>query len=712
MNNIVTFPISKLTKINKNWWTFIKIGEITDPNKGFPHNPFEDYENTFDLYDYWTGNFRIFTVADRLSLTADSKSYTSASYSNLNAAYTGYFQSSIIFLRVNNDEPIQLRNGTYTDWIKIDINDNVFNASFVQIKAKNYNYDGPLDFSDNGIYNLSDTKPFSYFKVGAPSSSVYGQYYISWLKIIEKSYDGKSIYYRAPAKTIVQICNLSVYTIQVGQIYKTPMRINSIPITLSLGPVSPFTGFYISIYLSSENYNSNIFFYPNVLNFSSGISEASFSIITGDIILSRECKFEFSIDGTDAQAFDIVKTHSFFIGTITNDDPEANFIITDIGCTHISVNLSTNGVGVITWALMSEFMYYRGKYSTEFFNIENNSRTLIENKGLSIKEQESIFFNELLLLDDINWDEYCLNVFLMARKIYFTSQNFVHGPEISKLYDFNYLVSDNSYVLVGYFDNFSGNDPYYFENFVSTLSVKEPANIDITFYEDIQDSNDTLIEILSNVIKVNKNRLVVINSTRRALNTQISLSLKPNALENWSSFTKLESFNLNEINNTLIENGFPKSKISISQPYVNPQSFLSSEFFIYENFIVFNIEVYKDGVICCEYEFDADLNITLTSDQINLKFDRNWKNASDKIECIKARSQIYETIQFNISKFFEENLEYNSVTFTCNACDNDPISPQCVSEGEFLQHTYNGLKEQINGYSKMLVISIILAYLN
>ncbi|OMJ66412.1 hypothetical protein SteCoe_36749 [Stentor coeruleus] len=722
--NWIEFPIATATTVASDGWSVLVTAGIYDPLEGFASG---DDDLVFSIYDFWTGRFTILTVADTITEETTSVAFTSSSYSNLNAAFTGYDESSYAFLTVNGGNDIYLVQGTYSSWIKIEAEGDEFLASSVILQASNLIEDGPLEFSDGGSYILSDSLPFNYFKVGASRNEISDQYYISWEKVEEVAYDGKSVFYRAPTKTVVQVFDSKTYSIEIGTIYTVPVGIYSIPINLSLGSVSPFTGISVEISLSDNtDTNSTITFMPETLEFSAGISENAFDIVCDDCEDGESFDISFVISGDDAAAFEISDSASFTIGALTDLAPEASFSFGDVGRTSIPININTNSMGIVTWALMGDIMYYYGDNSTNLTFIEDCALLLVgDTEGLSVKEQEYAFHDTLVAIDDSDWEAFSLSVVLESSLVFIAGQNFVDQSTNAELYVFNYLVTDSDYAVVGYFDNFSGNDPYYvvgyfdnfsgndpyyFEDFVSTLEAGYSAAIKVTFADGTTAPNDAVIRGLAKGLKTNKSRFSVEGSRSRSLAVESTVDLQPSVLDSQSSVDLVNSVPESDLLSALTAEGL--SPLSITASEIESSGTPGFDFKLWEedtDYIQVNVTATVDGQICCLCEFDADETLTLTSDLIYLGLDRTGANASERTECRVVDAGDYEFFYANATEIVDGAFNWTTFTLTCTDCNNYPILPECMADG-LINYTYTGSSSS-NAYSLAIALCALLAYL-
>ncbi|MEH8812364.1 hypothetical protein RAF84_27705, partial [Klebsiella pneumoniae] len=191
--------------------------------------------------------------------------------------------------------------------------------------------------------------------------------------------------------------------------------------------------------------------------------------------------------------FDITDSASFTIGALTDLAPEASFTFGEIGRTKITININTNSMGIITWALMGDLMYTYGENSTDLSTIEEYALLLVGDvEGKSVEEQEYAFHEFLVELDSEDWESYSLSVIFEASMAFIAGQNFVDASTDAELYVFNYLATDSDYIVVGYFDNFSGNQPYFLSAIVSTLEAGKSASIEVTFADGTTPSDDAV----------------------------------------------------------------------------------------------------------------------------------------------------------------------------------------------------------------------------
>lgn len=428
---------------------------------------------------------------------------------------------------------------------------------------------------------------------------------------------------------------------------------------------------------------------------------------------NEKFSFIYKKSGDDANVFEIQDESSFTIGTITDIIPEASFIIGDVGKTNAQIKLKNNSVGVITWALIGIFNYSFNKDSYKIKTIEENALLIVgDSKGYTVEEQEYAFHNKLLNLVDTDWEAYSLEIIKKSNYVYYAGQNFVDSSTEAELYTFKTLVANSEYFIVGYFDNFSGNEPCYFYQKITTLTSGESASLKITFEDNTDVNYDNLVAGLSKGLKATESRFFFKESERRSLTLDITVGFLPNVLDSLSSLEQVTLIGTEELRKALqsmdiyplfIESSELKSK-DVPEYNINHYSYHPS---ITSESIEYDFNFTKDALICCEYNLNRNKIENDELENIFFGVDKDGNDITNQIQCKDLKSGGSESISV---KFSEIQSNWTIVVMGCVFCNDYPILPQCLID-ERIQSYYELVQDLSGLYSLEIAISALLAYL-
>lgn len=703
--NMVEFIIDTAVDVSDGYWTYLSMAGIYDPRVGLTRSGLSVEE--FMTYDYWTGKFTVYTIStdvtDEVSCTI-----TSQSFKNLNAAYTGYNDNGLLSFEVNDGSHIHLRRGTVSDWIPVG-SESLW-AVAVSLTAENLFDDGPLEFSDEGSYIISDIYPTASFKVGCSIDSSDGFYFISWTKDYELGYMEGSELYRAPDLTVVEVTDVATYDVKFEDILLVPAGYTSFPIGIYIANgVSAFEGFDVAFDVATDT-NRTIKF--STVSFGPGMPYNWFTITCEDCENDEVFDIDVSISGNDAEAFSVETPISFTVGSLYSTAAVATATLEVLSQTEITVKFTSDSWSIVTWALIAELEYFFNDNSTEYEYIEDHAKLLIgDEEGYTLEEQEAMFRDYLLSIEADNWEDLALAVIIEGSFAYYASQDIVDDTADQELYTFTTLIAGTTYNFAAYIDNLSGQEVGFYETSATTTEYGYPAKVSITYSDvspvDIDLVNSAFVKLLHvTVDRFNTKQTVV---SRRNLANASETTVLPDPMSSESSLSLLSSVSDAEIISALADEGLTATGVSIEEVSdFGVQTFADYIWIEDDNYAGVNFTTSVDGTVCCEFEYDADSTYVLTSDLIWLSLDRYGEDNSDNTECFSVNAGSYYVAELNITEDVPSTVNWTSITFTCTACNSMPIVPECLETG-LLNYTYE--TSTSFGYSLVFALSAIFAYL-
>ncbi|OMJ89275.1 hypothetical protein SteCoe_8572 [Stentor coeruleus] len=710
--NWVEFILPSAQSLTANYWTTLTAEEIVQPADGFSRSKdnYDAYIDTlFDVYDYWTGKFKVLTISgDSTAATA----FTGMSVCNLNAAYTGYFYQDWDVVDINGGEDLIVIPGTFSEYYLIAATDLVLNALELLVYAKDEN-DDVLKL-DSDSYQLTNSYPFDIFRVGVPIETVEGFYYITW-DIKETPFQSGVYNYGVPPKTTVQVFSDESVSVTTSEISLVPIGLFSYPIEIFLDGVSPFSDITISLALdtSSTLYS----FEPESLTFTSSDFSKSFVIkATSEAVDGTKVTFSYSISGTDKDAFEIDSSASFTIGSINT----ASAVITSLdlvedGSNSLDLVINIDTASVVTWALMASNVYDNYDNVTDYDYIMNTAYPLVgdpTDAQVDIYDQTTEFSATLESITGDDWDVISRSITVMSLQTYFTGQSFVDSGT-STIYSFTSLIASSDYVAVVWADNFSGSDLAYEEAEGTTGDLSPPAIVTLTFDDVIPSGSMSAVnKALALTFKVNSLRVKTFGGITRRLGSTSSSVLassvmtpeKPSDVAN-SVDNDVLLVNLNA--QGVVTTGVSLSATDATYETFGTPGFTDPEWNNTDVEFVFSFTADVNGIFCCGYQVDS--NSTYTSSNLVFGINSDGEDISDSAWCYDAS----EGESYTFTLFVNETGEVGTFDLACTICNAYPILPECLTDENLEMSSIEWLNET-DSYGRSLVMAIValIAYLS
>ncbi|OMJ71730.1 hypothetical protein SteCoe_29974 [Stentor coeruleus] len=681
-NNVVEFIIDKKIDISGEVLTHFVLNGINNPLEGLSRLDF--FIEEYMQYNYWAEKFTLYAVNtntyDKVSVTV-----TSQSFKNLNAAYTGFNKISIERLVVNKGNNIELVLGTYSSWISVG-SDSI-KSSIISISASNFIINGPLYFSNDGTYTITNSNPTTFFKIGCSLDTSKGVYYISWIKNYENGFWGETNFYKSPELTIVEVIMRS-FNILNGKALKISPTGLSFPIELRIdNGISPFSELEI-IFKMEDDSSKIISFSPTV--FKPGENKIYFTINCQNCNNGDSFYINPSISEIYTNIFTIKNK------ILLNFEPQyenaaiASAYLEVLSQTEITVKFSSNNWAIATWALMTDLVYNYVEKSREIDYIKQRVKQIVgDNENLTLEEQELAYKNHPYYIDIADWEEFSLYIFYERSFAYFTCQNLIKNSTNQVIHTFSSLIAETTYHLVAYFDNLSGQSPVFNETSATTLSLNNPIIMIIDYINDTHIDNEKINSVFANLLHIVGNRLKTkkIITTRRILAKSSETIILPDITSNINLYD-LVNFYSGYYIDAFAKEGLLIKEISYSEFIYDQTYFFNYSWSINTNNITFEFEIATNGLVCCEYEYDVDINYYLSSQFIFFGLDRYANDNSENTICLSVVTGKNQWFEFQFNDYSASDLVWEKITWTCAAYNDKPILPECF-EGNLLNYTYN-----------------------
>ncbi|OMJ80383.1 hypothetical protein SteCoe_19377 [Stentor coeruleus] len=705
-DNMVKFPIAlSFTASNKFLAKFV-INGVDRPSGVQIRTDFLDIENSdsYSIYDTWTEKFKLYSVINPESTYI---SYNSSSYDNLNSAFTGYYNSYKKKITIQNDETLGITGGTYSEKFLISTNSETLAALTVYLTAFDA-HSSTLKFSGNGDYILTNNRPFSKFRVGAPSKSPAGFYYIKWTinenPIIQDVYN-----YDTPSNTLVQLTNTLKIPISISKIPSCIPGYPTLPISLTLDQISPFKG--ISVKFSRENSTDDYGIRPNPVSFSDSDLVKFFEINCLATLPDSEYKFFISIEGEDKDTFTIDSSKSFTTKSFSAIEVQADPTFVAYNETNIEIQASSNTGAVCTWALIASHLYDTNSSYGTYEYISSVAYPLTSTSKytqLPLETQVASYESELSGISATTWEDFTMKTLIFADKTFFAGMAYIpQSSTPTQIFYYDRLIANKSYMLIAYFQHPQSTTILNITLTTHTNLLPNVTRIYILFDNDIGQKDDEIQKVLAEYAMISKLRIIEDpGSTRRLASTFYKLIL-PEAESSYTPMMIAENLNRDTIEKIMqIElNNYDIRIANLQYFETSPELFGIPQFETQfwnttdKSMILLNFTSNYKGKYCCEVEKDPDLNKTLTSIDILYGYDRSGMiNKNSYCKNIDAMTQT----TFNVK--YTEFIEAGNYVVSCTLCNNYPILPLCLDDVDIKNHTFE--KTNPTGFSMVLACKI------
>ena len=667
--NLILFDISSSIDsdftLDPSYWTVITIEGIVTPEYGVERDP-EIYEPD-DIPDFSSRNFVIGKVD---SVDDYTSQINSISFENLNAAFASFYYSSYLRLEVNNGDHLIIVPGTFSGEYYVYPQYYELYAYSVTLVGTPRS-DSSLVLSNEGVFELSNVKPYASFWVGISSDSITGFYYIDWA--IQEDPYGDSELYSEPPPTLVQVNNEITYNlVQLYDIY-VPPGYPSFPYPIFIEStdrsVTPYE--YIDITFSHDYANLSIIFYPSTITLITLYPFASVSIECLNCEYGETYEFYASISGPDAAAFNFDQTLNFLYDRPYENNAVVELSVNDVTTNSFSIDIDSDSFALLTWCLVGEYIYNE-EIISETFLLENvyGYGSVDSNKSSVVEQIEDYFDFLFTLLDEADsYSDYALLAIWFGRSVYLTSQELMLPGETFNIDEFTNLVPDSNYFFIAYVDNFNGNGSTLVSTVITTDSLPPHGVITLETYVD----EDELIAYLVSELNIDPIRIIFDAFGRRRLdNSQevIVLSSVTDTTSGYSLATSADSTKLASSLGTSVV-----SVESLTPDSVEDGGWASEpEWDLSGDILYIMFEANTTGKIYCEVEENPDLTVDITSDQVLSGMDRfNGDNSNN------SYSGVVDT--FNITEFQVNFTGYsvNVYQVSCIVCNSYPVTPECSS---------------------------------
>ena len=301
---------------------------------------------------------------------------------------------------------------------------------------------------DKSSYELTQAFAYTYFKMGVPSDMAEGVYNISW-QIIESPLVSDVFLYETSFKTIVKVHAGDAIEVNIYQVTGVPNGLMSYPISLDLGPYTPYH--YINIQLSV--FNPSLFIEPTQIIFSPDNNKGYYQLIfnNNNTIQNGTVFYVFyTLTGVDINTFAISQNTSIVFQSVITYPQEINdtqiYIINQVSA---DINLYITSPAILTWAFgpsdsfLNSF-YYSLTYITRYAYPLFSQPTI---QQFSINDQVDNFKSYLnSISNELDWANYQISLKKAAVRIFFGRDFYEEGP--CQLFIPDVLMANTNYTLV------------------------------------------------------------------------------------------------------------------------------------------------------------------------------------------------------------------------------------------------------------------------
>ena len=635
--------------------------------QGFIRDEKDEIVTDYLKYDYWSEKFIIFIVKSDNPYKLDS-----SSIANLNTAYTGFVAGSSALITINDGKPIQLTSGTYSEYIKISMKNDILEANLLKFLATDYN-NKKLEFDNEGVYFLTNDLTSNYFRVGIDGDSYDSFFYITWsmqeTPIISGLYK-----YKAPSKTIVQVSGTIKKPIFTEENIIIPMNTRRV-LAINFNGLSPFSN--MTVKLSFENdcgenltilvdeliaYEDTTILYTVLESNSSG----------------KECIIQYILDGSSSSAFLPLNDTKIKISGIETENNE-NSTLFDISGIYGKLGIRAKASAIVYWALLSTKLFISNSTLYDLEYIKNNSEPFYGERDYykSVSFQLISLEIQIAAVENSNWGTNCLNTLKVADTTMIYGTSYVEKSDSGSqfFYQLGSLIASTNYTLVTYIESMSKIIHFSYEN---ARTADYDLSIPITIKLDQNISIENVIKTVAYSINVNSNRIIEYSvPNNRRLLVSFELLLLPSmrstigTMELAKRLTEkvfLSSFNElypdEKINDVTVSVGTE----GIDENYYGTPIFKSFNWNPLKNGMSANFSLNQLADVCCvvsENETDVSgTSITYGYDEYGT--DYIWYNCVSVPEG-KTRNMTYNSSNYNYPEYFMK----------CIPCNLYPIIPWC-----------------------------------
>ncbi|OMJ94454.1 hypothetical protein SteCoe_2357 [Stentor coeruleus] len=676
--NIVIINIYNTITLTKDYWTIFYFQNVVIPPYGLKRDSL--YDEEIDYYDLWVGKFSLSFLESNQASETQYK-FIGQSFSNINAAFTGFQENEYQPLIINEGNPIIICPGVYSSYISITVKDD-FNAYYVIIYPNQINNE--IFYFDRSSYRLDLDNPRAYFRVGTPSNTSEGIYYLSW-SIEESGLNSKKSYYKAPPLTKIQVFYNDPYNITIQTNLSIKPKTTSLPFYIKFEEVLPFNK--LELYLNAEpvEYTSiTITPYPILMKPRENLTY--FTIYCDNCILGNTYYFTYELSGDNKNAFNIVSDGFFTANFNPANEISCSIYPSFISQVSVSVVISASQDAVFYWALMSKSLYDSDQENSSLEKIKNTSKPLIgnlENIGTTLEDQEYEYINKMILQDQSNytWEEYSWSLYKYAQtSTYFASINTCKSEEPQIVYIFNHLIAGTEYILVAYVYDYNGNVIESYNDF-STSDLLRHAKVKIYFNTISPVNLQNTIKVMSHVYKSDIRRFFIGKTSVRKLDNFVAEIVFFSSFFSVNSPINVVNFYQNMLKTPLIIAGLPVKEANYTEDFPSEiespdlQGNVSSDYGIID--VIFEFKSTVNGIFYCGIIRENSRSKMLVF-EILLNFYKGF-NESDSYKCIEVMKN--EQAVFKHTFYAIEN----KITFIleCSFCDDYPIWPTCINLYEY-----------------------------
>lgn len=676
-NNTVTLPSpSEGISFDFNSEIKLTLRGVMTPQWGqerYPRKEDSDFDawdwNVWTIWSFWTNQLKIFVYQK------DSMRITSRAYSDLNAAYFGFMQP-LRTISVNNYNPQNKANrvivypGTQTGDIPITLAN-----SSMPLEAKTLQFH-PITSKRTPDFNKLKYTSYQHnwmllqdewtlnFRVSADLSLAKGLYYINW-KVDEARQPGvEHPVYDLPPVTLLEVAARTpgIVPVQIANILPIAVGTSGTPVKVSLSN-PPHTDVTLNITLNSNL--TTILISPRTLTFRPDLDFQYFNItvlLTHDYVLYPTQTLNFTLTGTDAEAYSVVQSQTF---RLTEQFYKTYGAIATMGVgavsrTSFTLAPVTDQPGIVYYAVSpkgSKIIPY-SVMKAAYMTLEV-SQLLWESRSLQHSNDRLQGAADVQPPPGTSWNDFRHQLFREHMSSYLTT-----GALVLTTADANFPVlisglwAGSDYQVVGYFDNMNPNSPGsdVRVEYITTNSVADCAGVSVTFAGLVGQNQQTRVQqVLAKTLGVNPARLqspAYLNVTSRDLQTGGALGNSTTGTEfqyylvasralDAPTPAELSALTPQQVNDltTDMKDSLGLELISYgllaARQRINPLWVQRAEVkWVNNASITVNYQSNADGQACCVALHDAENAIS--SDQVVEGYNYNWTKVPSQCSPVKA----------------------------------------------------------------------------
>ena len=521
-----------------------------------------------------------------------------------------------------------------------------------------------------------------------------------------------SLHYATPRKTLVFVFSNNLVTIDIGSISNVPALGVSLPISVSLGEISPYSD--LNITFNTITNNTNVVFVPPSLSFVEGVSLGYFQINYTTNDTNGTVVFNYTLSGTDAASFSTPAQSNFAIEILNTLAPtitQFSIGIKDEITANISITVGTPSN--VYWIFLAYANYLKNATLATLDYVTSVTAPIVGTTNANQTSTGTQVNEYLKYLPNANsysdWASYVYDLSYYAQTTNFTGAMFVLAAAKTTLYAFDSLVAGTEYIAFAWADNLSGNTAASANATGTTTAIPSPVVSSLTFDIIITGGQvNTITQGYCKSLGASVMRCASFSgiTTSRRLSSGLQVIVSGSPSDKKSPATLVAGFNSARFISNLASSGITVGSASqtvVATPVYSTAGLTNTTYNDTANVVYFYYTTGGVGILCFVVESNPNTSLALTSQMIYQGFGRDGLYATVSACADEPES----TTSWYSINFTALNVSHGTYVISTTACNNYPITPTCISDSLIANYTYN----YGNANSLIVMLFALLAYL-